>query len=654
MQKKISASLLAFLLFILCVVNISAQDVHNVPVGAQGELAVIGNNVELNANVELSQNISLPSAYSSKAEGYTTAVRQQNANTCWAFGTTAAMETLLNKDGKNVSHLSPQHMNIWGTKEINGNGWNRQNIWTASGYSYIPIGYLTSWSGTFYESQFPETTDFPSGITYKNNFELFNSMGTPEYGVTEIKYIDETTPIDTIKSYIYNYGAVVGNFSADTNMYINRTFDSFYCGDSTLSASELVGHTIAVVGWDDNYSKNKFSTSYSGDTPENDGAWLIKNSWGSYVNRAGGYFWISYEDAWLFNSIFGPSFVITEYMETDETHILYQNEIYGATFMFQYLTTIGSNRIPAAKPITYVNVFDFAEDDRLLDTVVFESVSLDADYKVFYIPVENGKPTADRTRWTQLSEGVVDVPGYFSIDCNDFVMPRGTGAIGVEIDNTRTYNENKDKPGYKYIRNSIGVCEYLTSGSTSLFNYQGEYGLSFTIHDQGQGDVVTDIMDEYKTHLKDTKGGTFAIKAITQKLEQEPPTTPPTDTTEPTVFTTTEPPETTTTPPSSEVASTTAEPTESTTVVPSTTFEVDDPVVYMLGDTDLDMNVNIKDCTLIQKIVAKLAESEEKNTLSGDVNGDEKLTIDDASLIQKYVANIPTEYEIGKTIMFFP
>ena len=43
-----------------------------------------------------------------------------------------------------------------------------------------------------------------------------------------------------------------------------------------------------IVGWDDNYSRDNFATTTK---PSNNGAWLIRNSWGDYFD----YFWMSYE-----------------------------------------------------------------------------------------------------------------------------------------------------------------------------------------------------------------------------------------------------------------------------------------------------------------------------------------------------------------------
>ena len=51
-------------------------------------------------------------------------------------------------------------------------------------------------------------------------------------------------------------------------------------------------HGVLIIGWDDNYSKDNFYY----EKPENDGAWLVLNSWGtSWGNN--GTAWISYDDS---------------------------------------------------------------------------------------------------------------------------------------------------------------------------------------------------------------------------------------------------------------------------------------------------------------------------------------------------------------------
>ena len=47
-----------------------------------------------------------------------------------------------------------------------------------------------------------------------------------------------------------------------------------------------------LVGWDDSFSKENFTAG----TPNVDGAWLVRNSWGLEGYGREGYFWLSYAD----------------------------------------------------------------------------------------------------------------------------------------------------------------------------------------------------------------------------------------------------------------------------------------------------------------------------------------------------------------------
>ena len=56
---------------------------------------------------------------------------------------------------------------------------------------------------------------------------------------------------------------------------------------------------MTVVGWDDNYSRNNF---LSASNVTEDGAWIIKNSWGNQKGD-GGYYYLSYQDPNISNLV---------------------------------------------------------------------------------------------------------------------------------------------------------------------------------------------------------------------------------------------------------------------------------------------------------------------------------------------------------------
>ena len=110
---------------------------------------------------------------------------------------------------------------------------------------------------------------------------------------------------------------------------------------------------------------------------------------------------------------------------------------------------------------------------------------------------------------------------------------------------------------------------------------------------------------------------------------------------------------------------TTAPPTEATTAAPITTApasETHEPVTIppatgdskILGDSNLDKSVSIKDVTYIQQYIVNLTFFSNRSLLNADVDGNGIVNIKDASLIQRWIAKIPVDYEIGKEIADTP
>ena len=96
---------------------------------------------------------------------------------------------------------------------------------------------------------------------------------------------------DSLKSAIMEYGAV-GVSYRHVDGYRKTANGAYYCNVNTNTYDSIYDdHAVAVVGWDDGYPATNFLSSCR---PPGDGAWLVKNSWGTSV--AGGYLHISYYD----------------------------------------------------------------------------------------------------------------------------------------------------------------------------------------------------------------------------------------------------------------------------------------------------------------------------------------------------------------------
>ena len=102
---------------------------------------------------------------------------------------------------------------------------------------------------------------------------------------------------ELIKECIVDNGIVGVSIYAETRdgylgYYYNKDHNCYYYSDGVAT-----NHAVALVGWDDNFPKNYFSQ-----TPEGNGAWLVRNSWNSpYTDMLSyqEYFWISYYDTSL-------------------------------------------------------------------------------------------------------------------------------------------------------------------------------------------------------------------------------------------------------------------------------------------------------------------------------------------------------------------
>lgn len=103
--------------------------------------------------------------------------------------------------------------------------------------------------------------------------------------ISQYRYNETATY--AIKNELMEGRAVAVSFCADQYLpskldaeakYINTDTWAHY----TYDENATVTHGVTIVGWDDTYSKENF---LSGHQPPEDGAWIVKNSWGAENNE---------------------------------------------------------------------------------------------------------------------------------------------------------------------------------------------------------------------------------------------------------------------------------------------------------------------------------------------------------------------------------
>ncbi len=287
---------LILFIFILIISSVPVQAQNTEEIYEPFEEAITPEGI----SYEVEGSILLPSAYNARSLAMTTSVKDQGDRPfCMTYARIAALETALIKKGyENTSvDLSEVHM-LYERWQSSGST-NSFGKWCEYSYNQS-YGLESSFDNSFqlrpfpvYESQMPMTTitdDYMPDTTY---------VGTSPYEISTIylyKAESDATEADKIratKEGIYQYGSVVANISYVPESKDDASYRFLGNGqDYTYYLSQKkstgIGHVVQIVGWDDSYSKNNFSSK-----PQADGAWLCKNSWG-IIGGSSGYFWMSY------------------------------------------------------------------------------------------------------------------------------------------------------------------------------------------------------------------------------------------------------------------------------------------------------------------------------------------------------------------------
>ncbi len=336
----------------------------------------------------IAAEVELPKHYDMRELERVTPVRDQGLyGTCWAFASLAALETTLTPQ-ENLM-FSPDHMSLCNSFSL---GQNEGGEYT------MAIAYMASWQGPVYES------DDPYGDG-KTNPDLKARKHLEEAQILAPKdYV-------AIKEAIYKYGAV--ETSIYTQMKTANSWSGYYNRERATyyyNQEATCNHDIIIVGWDDDFPKEYFTI-----TPENDGAFICKNSWGTEFGEDG-YFYVSYEDA----NIGTTNVVYTKLGDANNFDNIYQSDLLG------WRGQLGYEKDQAY----FANVYRAGEDEELA-AVSFYATDVDTTYQVYVVPeFEDEDSLNDRKL---VAEGSFEQAGYYTVRLDEAIKLKDNQKFAVVV-----------------------------------------------------------------------------------------------------------------------------------------------------------------------------------------------------------------------------
>lgn len=279
--------------------------------------------------------------------------------------------------------------------------------------------------------------------------------GNKTFPYTDVKYYNPET-----KAYYFD-----GKDSDRTSKYRPVETDGIKYG---------ANHAITIVGWDDDFSKDNFTTK-----PEIDGAWIVRDAQSEAFGDKG-YFYVSFKSI----SMGENPYVFTEVIEPQ--YSIYQHDELAFTGYRE-----GINFATDEKDVLF-NRYKAVSDSKI-DKVGFYTTKKNAEYEVYFIPdfaeleekaEEIGEDEA-KAFYTMIQDykvlsGTAETAGYHTLDIPaevDAKIKKGTDfAVGIW-----TKNSDKEDPKHKYDmvieeKNVMGQGKNAKVGKEETYIYDKDFG----------------------------------------------------------------------------------------------------------------------------------------------------------------------------------
>lgn len=366
----------------------------------------------------------LPEIYDLRDENRITSVKSQGSEgLCWDFAATGSLESSVLSNPKLVAQLPENAHETLDFSEVGNTWYIHTNIKDTDSVLYNEFfddpskGTEGGWSGNVAMGLAGGYGVYPEELMPYENWGDYCNDSLRFYSDYRLKDFNKLSldSVELVKQNLMEYGAISVSYNSyDSNYNYTSEFVAYYDNETPIDYIENdSSHAVIITGWDDNFSKENFCEEMR---PENDGAWLCRNSWGTEWGceneKYKGYFWMSYETS--INAL--GQFEVQSAEKVDN---IYQNEVIS----IDTLTEVKSA----------ANVFTANSDEEITQICISNTSASDFTVDIYKLDKNYTSPV-DGELLTSFTESI-DYEGVHAIDCPQGVYVSKGDVFSVVVSN---------------------------------------------------------------------------------------------------------------------------------------------------------------------------------------------------------------------------